>query len=119
VRKRTTGRRALARLATISIGAAVPVLTAVSPALALHKDDGAYAGPSLGAGLTILYFVVIPLGAFLIIAGLSVLPSALSKPRYRPGKDWEHGERWFGGPAEGGEPAAADGGTRGGASAEW
>jgi hypothetical protein len=49
-----------------------------------------------------------------------VLPSALNKPRYRPGKPWDHKPRWIGS----GEPAAAgttdgDATARGGASAEW
>jgi hypothetical protein len=99
----------------------VPVLVAAGPALALHRDDGDVVnGPSLGAGLTIFYFVVIPLGVFAIIAGLALLPSALSRPRYRPGKKWDSGSRWFGGPPESETPAApADGTARGGASAEW
>jgi hypothetical protein len=120
VRNRTRGRRAAARLATIALGVALPVLTVAGPALALKHDDGdATSYPSLGAGLTILYYVVIPLGAFLVIAALAVLPSTLSRPRYRPGKPWEHGSTWFGGPAdgEGGDPAADS--ARGGASAEW
>jgi hypothetical protein len=123
VSNRPNGRRAVARLATIALGAALPVLTLSAPALALKHDDGtARHYPSLGAGLTIVYFVVIPLGAFLLIAALSVLPSGLNRPRYRPGKPWEHGSKWFGGSvdAETGEGgAASDTGARGGASAEW
>jgi hypothetical protein len=118
------GRRTAARLATIAMCAALPVLTTAGPALALKHDDGdATHYPSLGAGLTILYYVVIPLGAFLVIAGLAVLPSTLSRPRYRPGKPWEHGSKWFGAPGDGDATAdsanAADAGARGGASAEW
>jgi hypothetical protein len=114
VRNRTT-----ARIVTLALGAAVPVLTAASPAVALHRDDGSVPGPSLGAGLVILYFVVIPVGAFLVIAGLSLLPSALTRPRYRPGKPWEFGARWFGGPAEGASEGDSGSSARGGASAEW
>jgi hypothetical protein len=99
----------------------MPVLVAAGPALALHRDDGdTVHGPSLGAGLTLFCFVVIPVGAFAIIAALCLLPSALSRPRYRPGKSWDHGPRWFGGqPA--GEIASVtdDSNARGGASAEW
>jgi hypothetical protein len=53
----------------------------------------------------------------LIIAALSVLPSALSRPRYRPGKPWEHEPTWIGRP----DDSSGDSGTsaRGGASAEW
>ncbi|HWC36785.1 MAG TPA: hypothetical protein VG650_18400 [Mycobacteriales bacterium] len=120
MRNRQPGRRAAARLATIAIAAALPVLTAAAPALALHRDDGARPGPSLGAGLTILYYVVIPVGAFLVIAALSVLPSTLSRPRYRPGKPWDREAKWIGAPAdETAGAAAAKDSARGGASAEW
>jgi hypothetical protein len=124
VRKRTAGRRALARVVTIAVGATVPVLAAAGPALALKRDDGTAAHyPSLGAGLTILIFVVIPVGVFAIISALALLPSALSKPRYRPGNAWEHGSRWFGKPAEGetvtADSSAPNPSARGGASAEW
>jgi hypothetical protein len=125
VSNRNIRRRVAARLVTIAVGVALPVLTAAAPALALHRDDGSGSGgPSLGAGLTILYYVVIPVGAFLVIAALAILPSTLSKPRYRPGRPWEHDGNWFGEPADGesGEQAT-DGGARdsarGGASAEW
>jgi hypothetical protein len=119
VRTRTTTRRLLARTVTVALGVAVPVLTAAAPALALHRDDGgANHDPSLGVGLTLLYFVVIPVGAFLAIAAMCLLPSALARPRYRPGKPWEFGARWFNGPQEDGEAAPATG-SRGGASAEW
>jgi hypothetical protein len=101
----------------------VPVLMSAGPALAKVKpDDGEVPGPSLGLGNTILLFVVVPIGVFLIIAALAVLPSALSRPRYRPGKPWDHEARWVAGP---GEPQAAiattasDPTARGGASAEW
>jgi hypothetical protein len=109
-----------ARLATIAIGTALPVLTAAVPALALHRDDGSGpGGPSLGAGLTIFYFFVIPFGAFLVIAALSILPSALNRPRYRPGKPWEHGTNWFGEPVDGETAEGTKDSARGGASAEW
>jgi hypothetical protein len=100
----------------------VPVLVGAGPALALHKDDGEVPGPSLGTGLTLLYFVVIPLGAFLIISGLCVLPSALRRPRYRPGKPWTFDPLWFRGPQEPEtalQSARAGESARGGASAEW
>ncbi|MGN6475202.1 MAG: aa3-type cytochrome oxidase subunit CtaJ [Mycobacteriales bacterium] len=122
MRNRHYGRRTAARLATIALGAVLPVMTAAAPAFANRRDDGASLhDPSLGAGLTIVYFVVIPLGVFLIIAGLSVLPSALNRPRYRPGKPWEHESKWFGGPADGesADAGADSAGARGGASAEW
>jgi uncharacterized membrane protein len=120
VRNRKLGRRTAARLVTIAAVATLPVLTAAAPAFALHRDDGGgLGGPSLGVGMTILYYVVIPLGAFLLIAGLALLPSALAKPRYRPGKPWGHDSNWFGEPADGEGGEAADDSARGGASAEW
>lgn len=101
---------------------AVPILAGAGPALALHKDDGEVPGPSLGTGLTLLYFVVIPIGAFLIISALCLLPSALSRPRYRPGKPWTFDPLWFRGPQQPDtalESARAGQTARGGASAEW
>jgi hypothetical protein len=93
------------------VATAGPVLAHVKP------DDGEVPGPSLGTGMTIVLFVIIPLGAFLLIAGLALLPSALSRPRYRPGKPWDHEPRWIGRPAEPVSPAGPT--ARGGASAEW
>ncbi len=111
------------RLTVIAICTIVPVLVTAGPALAKVKpDDGEVTGTSLGLGGTVLRFVVIPLGAFLVISALAVLPSTLSRPRYRPGKPWDHRPRWIGGPPE---PQAASVATtgeptaRGGASAEW
>ncbi|HEX3906496.1 MAG TPA: hypothetical protein VHW92_01040 [Mycobacteriales bacterium] len=114
--------RIRSRLAVIAAMVVVPVLAGAGPALALHKDDGEVPGPSLGTGLTILYFVVIPLGVFLIISGLCVLPSALRRPRYRPGKPWTFDPLWFRGPQEPQtalQSARAGETARGGASAEW
>ena len=119
VRNRTTARRRLARIATVAFGISVPVLTVATPALALHRDDGTTPGTALGTGLTLLYFIVIPVGAFLLIAALSILPSGLSRPRYRPGKPWEFGARWFGRPQDADGTADSTASARGGASAEW
>jgi len=114
----------------IALCTIVPVLVSAGPALAKVKpDDGEVRGSSLGLGNTILLFVVIPLGAFLLIAALAVLPSALSRPRYRPGRPWEHQPRWIGAPSQavaGADAAAIEGRAgeagstaQGGASAEW
>jgi hypothetical protein len=114
--------RTASRVMAIALGVAVPLLLSASPALAVATDDGTYKGPSLGDGYTILLFVVAPIGGFLLIAGLALLPSTLSKPRYRPGKPWDHDARWFGGPADSEAATAATGSastSRGGASAEW
>lgn len=110
--------RIAGRIAVIAAGVLVPIFASAGPALAkLKPDDGEVPGPSLSTGDTILIFVVIPLGIFLVISALALLPSALSRPRYRPGKPWEHKPTWIGEPSD----SAADSGTtaRGGASAEW
>jgi hypothetical protein len=108
------------RLAVIAICTLVPVLATAGPALAKVKpDDGEVPGPSLGLGNTILLFVVVPIGAFLVISALALLPSALSKPRYRPGKPWDHDPLWIGGPSEPQAVSPTDTSARGGASAEW
>jgi hypothetical protein len=115
--------RTVARVAAVAAGALLPVLVASGPAMAgVKPDDGEIPGPSLGLGMTILLFVVIPIGAFLVIGGLALLPSALNKPRYRPGKPWDHEAVWIGGPAEGQQALSATGyqpTAQGGASAEW
>jgi hypothetical protein len=115
--------RTLARAATLAVGAGVPLLIGIgSAAASIKPDDGEQPGPSLGTGLTILYFVVIPIAVFLIVGGLALLPSALRKPRYRPGKPWDHDPMWFRGPDEPEsalENARAGSTVRGGARAEW
>jgi hypothetical protein len=92
------------------------------PALAGTKpDDGeGHNAHDLSTLGVLVRFVLIPVAVFLVVAGLSVLPSALTKPRYRPGKPWDHEARWIGG----GNPVTAgttdgDATARGGASAEW
>ena len=113
-------KRTIARLSVIVAGVAVPMMATVAPALAnVRSDDGAVPGKSLGAGMTILLFVVIPVGAFLAIAALSLLPSTLARPRYRPGKPWDHEPRWFGAPDGTSTGSTASGTAKGGASAEW
>jgi hypothetical protein len=111
--------RRSARVAALATGLVLPLLP-LTPALAL--DDGEVPGDSLGTGLVIVYYVLIPLGIFALIALLSVLPSALRRPRYRPGRPWSHDPLWFNGPDDpnaaltGARPGAT---ARGGASAEW
>ena len=97
----------------------VPLLAAGVPAYAL--DDGEAPGKGIGTGLVILYYVVIPLGIFLLIAFFSTLPSMLRRPRYRPGRPWQHDPLWFNGPDDPDHAVAAarSGASKGGASAEW
>lgn len=112
--------RRCARGAAVTTGVLLPFLTA-APALAA-RDDGEVPGSSLSTGLVILYYVVIPLGVFAVIAFFSVLPSMLRRPRYRPGRPWNYDPLWFNGPDDpdkalaGARPGAT---ARGGASAEW
>jgi hypothetical protein len=44
---------------------------------------------------TVLYFVVIPLGAVLTISGLAVAGSGRSAKRYRPGRSYDFTPVWF------------------------
>jgi hypothetical protein len=116
--------RLFRRVAVVVMTALVPVLAGAAPAMAkIKQDDGEVTGPSLGTGDTLLVFVVIPLGVFLLICALAALPSALSKPRYRPGKPWGRDAAWIGDPMDTAPLAAPPAGTeptaRGGASAEW
>lgn len=117
--------RTVARAAVLSAGLVAATLAAPAAALALPStkiDDGEMPGPGLSIGMTLLYYVVIPVGAFLVLTGLSLLPSALKRPRYRPGRPWNHDPLWFRGPEdpERALTTAQPGVTaRGGASAEW
>jgi hypothetical protein len=113
---RRTGRRLL----IAGAAAVTSVVVCAAPALAL--DDGEVHGKGLGVGLTIAIYVLIPLGASLLIAFFAALPSLLRRPRYRPGRPWKHDPLWFSGPDD---PDAAlqrarpGASARGGASAEW
>ena len=108
------------RSVTVLSTALVSVLVLAAPALAL--DDGEVRGKPLGTGLVIVIYVLIPLGAFAVIAFFSALPSLLRRPRYRPGRPWRHDPLWFHGPDDpvSALSSARPGATaRGGASAEW
>ena len=111
--------RRCARLTTLATGAMLPLLPLTA---AFGLDDGEVRGKSLGTGLVVVIYVLVPLGIFAVIALLSVLPSALRRPRYRPGRAWTHDPLWFNGPDDpnkalaGARPGAT---ARGGASAEW
>jgi hypothetical protein len=114
-------KRNFARLGTVLAGIAMPVLLAATPALAnIKPDDGEHPGSSIGAGMIILLFVVVPVGAFLIISALALLPSTLARPRYRPGRPWDNEPVWVGGPGQDAPSSSTAPGTaKGGASAEW
>jgi len=81
---------------------------------------------------TVLVFVGIPLGVFVLI-GLAVLgPSAARAPRYRPGGGWDFQPVWYLPHPQHAGPVSASGGAlelagtvaepvsaSGGASGEW
>jgi len=75
-------------------------LVAASPAFALRPDDGDDPGQPLSPLATVLFFVVAPVGLFLLIALLVLAPSIARGPRYRPGLGWQAGPEWYGGPAD-------------------
>jgi len=101
-------------------GAVLPLLVAV-PALA-GLDDGEHPGKGLSVAELVGIYILIPLGIFAVIALFATLPSMLRRPRYRPGRPWQHDPLWFNGPddPEKALVAARPGASaRGGASAEW
>lgn len=119
--------RPLVRLAvavmTVASGGIATLLLAAGPAAAIGQRGTP--GEKMTAAETLGLFVGVPVAAAAIIAFLVVLPSMVRGPRYRPGRPWTAGSRWFGEPA-GGEvaaeaitalpPATLEGG---GASARW
>jgi hypothetical protein len=125
------------RSATVGSLAAVPLLLA-SPAFAVHRDAGDDPGQGMSAAATILVYVGIPLGVFVVISLLVMAPGIAKGNRYRPHTlSWWAAPVWFGGPRDvDGGPAdraltgtslkelsavVADGlsQTEGGASARW
>ena len=54
----------------------------------------------------LLVLLIIPLGLFLVITLLTLLPSLASDKGYEPGQSWRGESEWFGGPTQG--LAAAD-----------
>lgn len=110
------------RIARLGLGAAA-ILAAggLATGCTTEKQPG-YHYSSLGDGMTILVYVIVPLAVFGLVALLSALPSLLKRPRYRPGRPWDHDPLWFGGPDDPEEAilrARRGRATRGGASAEW
>ncbi|MFE3200943.1 hypothetical protein ACWGR4_13000 [Embleya sp. NPDC055664] len=52
-----------------------------APAFANIRDDGDEPGASMGLGTTLAVFVGIPILAFVVIAGLVMLPDIIKKKR--------------------------------------
>ena len=110
------------RSARLAVAAGVLAVGGLATGCMTVKQPG-QSYPSLGAGMTILLFIIVPLAIFGTIALLAALPSLLRRPRYRPGSPWEHDPLWFAGPDDP-EQAIAQArprgrSTKGGASAEW
>jgi len=60
---------------------------------------------------TILVFVGIPLGVFVVLALLIFVPGGRKRARYRPGQPWNHAPVWYEPHPEHG-PAAGHGETK-------
>jgi hypothetical protein len=119
VRARSLARAAVALWAVVWAALVVPVLVA-APALARVDDGETPAHESVWS--TVLYYVITPIGAFVIIALLTYAPSWARGPRYRPARVWDYQATWFNGPDDP-EKAIATAGAivvkGGGASASW
>ncbi len=127
LRERTVGERTVRKLATrTALGAACAfgtLVAAAGPALAIGERNDP--GDGLSWVQTVLIFIGIPVGVFVVIAFLVYLPSMVRGPRYRPGRPWTSGSVWFGGPDDANSavesvttlPASTVEG--GGASARW
>ncbi|WP_099903271.1 hypothetical protein [Streptomyces sp. TLI_171] len=59
--------------------AATLMMLMSSPAMAITQDDGSDPGSGLSVGQTLGLFVALPIVAFLVIAGLCMLPGSKKK----------------------------------------
>lgn len=108
------------RFARTAIGLSAAAVVGLSGCTTTKQPGQKYS--ALGTGMTILLFVVVPLAIFGVIALLSAMPSMLRRPRYRPGKGWDHDPLWFAGPdnpQDAIKTARPRPTGKGGASAEW
>lgn len=120
--------RAVRRLTkAVALTPAALVLLASGPALAAAPQQWEPAD-SVSPLQFLLVLVLIPLGLFLAITVLALVPSMAKGEKYTPGHAWRSESEWFGGPRAGVEavdkadPAAIEAGEesdRGGASARW
>jgi hypothetical protein len=112
--------RRLTASTVCAVWAAGLLLATAGPALAV-PDDGSEPGPGLSVLETLLWFVVLPAGIFLVIAVLVSAPSMARGPRYRPGLGWWAAPVWFNGPdnADSAVRNAVPTAGAGGASARW
>ncbi|MEU9402982.1 hypothetical protein [Streptomyces sp. NPDC048242] len=68
------------RAGALAAGTTLMMLLMSSPALALTRDDGDDPGPGLSVIDTVGLYVLLPIGLFVVIAGLVVMLDK-SKPR--------------------------------------
>ncbi|MFC8453382.1 hypothetical protein [Kitasatospora sp. NPDC057223] len=61
--------------------AATLMMLMSSPAMALTRDDGDDPGTGLSVAQTLGLYVLLPIVLFLVIAGLTVLPSVIGKDK--------------------------------------
>lgn len=114
--------RAAARAGAVAAAAGVPLLAA-SAALAADNTNNRYQGEDSGTGLSVLQtlgiYVGIPVGLFLLITFLVVLPGWVKGDRDRKAVGWS--ERGVSaGPADAGDPVGAGRTSEtGGASGSW
>ncbi len=66
----TVDKKNALRAGALAAGTTLMMLLMSSPALALTRDDGDDPGPGLSAIQTVGLYVLIPLGLFVVIAGL-------------------------------------------------
>ena len=71
-------KRNALRAGAVSAFSTLMMLVSV-PAFALIRDDGDDPGAGLSVGETVGLYVVVPIVAFLVIAGLAMLPSVIGK----------------------------------------
>jgi hypothetical protein len=113
--------RLVARAVTL-FGTVLAGLALAGPAFANGPSDGLVFGPALGTALTVVFFVVVPLVALVIIALLCALPTLRHRGQRTPGGVLDQKALWFHGPldVQGALSGAQPGETaRGGASADW
>lgn len=112
--------RRIARAAALAWAALAATLLTAVPANA-RVDDGEVPSHT-SVWYVLLYFVLIPVGAFLLIALLTYAPSMRRKPRYRPTRVWDYQAVWFNGPDEPEKAIVSTPAIQmkgGGASASW
>jgi len=97
--------RAAARAGAVVATAAVPLLAATAAFADYHHYDGEDSGPGLTVLQTLGLYVGIPLGLFLLISFLVVLPGWIRGDRNRREVGWI-GQNGAGAPAEGSAKAA-------------